>query len=69
MATVRICDRCGKEISMANIRRYKFGKILLCGSLFTPTVNDETKYDLCPECVKKLDDFFDGKAIAPVEKE
>lgn len=68
MATVRICDRCGEEITMANIRRYKFGKILLCGSLFNPMTKDETAYDLCPECVKKLDDFFDGKAIAPVEE-
>lgn len=69
MATVSICDRCGKRMTADKIRTYKFGKILLCGSLFNPVIKDDKAYDLCPECCKKLDDFFDGKSIEPVEKE
>ena len=68
MATVSICDRCGRKISLCNTKRYSFTKLIFVG--YISLCDDETtKYDLCSECCKKLDDFFDGKSIEPIEKE
>lgn len=68
MATVSICDRCGRKITFGTAKRYKFTRLTLGGYL--SLCDDEiTQYDLCPLCTEKLSDFFDGKSIEPVEKE
>ena len=69
MATVKLCDRCGKPINISSSRSFKFRKILLTASLFYPIVNDDREHDLCPDCAMELDKFFEGKAIEAAVKE
>mgnify|MGYP003296853486 CR=1 FL=1 len=69
MATVKLCDRCGKPINISSARSLRFRKILLTASVFYPVVNDDSDYDLCPDCAMELDKFFKGEATDAVVKE
>ena len=69
MATVKLCDRCGKPISLTGMRTLTFKKFLIQGKLFEPHGVDASDHDLCPDCAMELDKFFEGKATDAVVKE
>lgn len=69
MAKVTVCDRCGKSISLTEMRTLTFRKILLQGRLFELFGVDTSDHDLCPNCTLELDKFFEGKATDAVVKE
>lgn len=49
--TVTVCDRCGKECDLSNDEPKNLNLIDY----------DKNLYDLCPECFKSLERWFDNK--------
>lgn len=53
--TKRICDRCGSEKGVVQI---------VCASwyqVFIDSMNNRIEKDLCEECVRALNDFFNSQ--------
>ncbi len=68
MADVKICDRCGKQISIGAHRNLIFDTYTWHGVLIGRSYA-ESRDDLCPDCVYELKKFFEGKATDAVVKE
>lgn len=56
MATKRVCDRCGAEISPVNFVTYAGMRRIKTG------VNNED-YELCVSCAYKLRKWFNGEEV------
>lgn len=57
MANAKRCDRCGSYYQ--NYSGIYYNKFYFnTGCLFDPCNGKNAKFDLCPECMKKLFDFF-----------
>lgn len=68
MADVKICDRCGKQISIGMHRNLTFTKFTWHGILIGRTYTD-SRDDLCQDCIYQLNKFFKGEATDAVIKE
>lgn len=63
MATIKLCDRCGKTFNYNCFSGTPNAINIFKRNINRTRITEGTEYDLCPECISKLDQFLANEDI------
>lgn len=59
----KYCDRCLKEITSGSRGLFRVKIHYATGELIPTSFTDSFTWDLCPKCLKELEEFLGGKDV------